>query len=306
MALASTGLIVGKTIKSESTEPEQKIIQEVDNAAAVRVAFITDMHVTPNYPNSLKVLDDTIAGLNQRASSLDIVINGGDTVYDILYEPKDKSEMQWAAVTEAFEKCTLPIYHTIGNHDIWGWGLDKINPSEPGYGKQMPLDKLNMQNPYYSFTKENWKYIILDNCQKKELGYKIGLDKPQISWLANELSTAKEDNICIVSHAPLLSACYQMFTVFSEDGKRVILDDELLVNKDFDSIDALIHHPKVKICLSGHLHMKEDLRYKNTRYISFNALSGAKWEGDFMGFAKAYALIDFYNDGTFDYRLEYV
>ncbi|MFV0248835.1 MAG: metallophosphoesterase family protein [Tenacibaculum sp.] len=307
LTLGTAGLVAGTSIGYKlPNNKNYSAKNQVNNSISLRIAFITDMHISPEIPRSITVLEKIIKTLNNSKLPLDFIINGGDTVYDVFFENREKAEKQWDAVLKIFDKSTVPIYHVIGNHDIWAWGDKDILPSEDGYGKAMPLSKLNMLNPYYTFDKGNWKFIVLDNCQKDKQSYIVAIDKEQIYWLEHQISVCKQENICIISHAPLFSACYQVFQITLNNGKLLQLPAKLLVNKDFKKINSLINNPKLKLCLSGHLHMNEDINYSKTRYISCNALSGAKWKGSFLGFPPAYFLIDFYSNGSISYKVKYI
>ncbi len=53
---------------------------------------------------------------------VDFIINGGDAINDALGADKQKTQEQWNIFHSILKKeNSLPIYHTIGNHDVWGW-----------------------------------------------------------------------------------------------------------------------------------------------------------------------------------------
>ena len=73
---------------------------------------------------------------------------------------------------------------------------------------------------------------------------------------------------------------------------------------DARRIKNLFHqHPNVKVCLSGHIHLVDDVTYLGVRYLCNGAVCGGWWKGDYQEFAPAYALVDFYDDGTVGNRL---
>lgn len=65
-------------------------------------------------------------------------------------------------------------------------------------------------------------------------------------------------------------------------------------------ISLFYRSPKVKLCLSGHIHLRDKVVYNNVTYICNGAVSGAWWEGNRRETAPGYGLIDFYADGSFD------
>lgn len=95
------------------------------------------------------------------------------------------------------QRNSLPIYHTIGNHDIWGWFIKKDRPEDdPLYGKHWVIEKLAMPNRYYSFTKGRWTIIVLDSTQLNPAGGYIGkLDDEQLAWFQSTLAAVRQTNI---------------------------------------------------------------------------------------------------------------
>jgi hypothetical protein len=67
--------------------------------------------------------------------------------------------------------------------------------------------------------------------------------------------------------------------------------------------DLFYRHPNVKVCLSGHLHLIEDVTYLGVRYLCNGAVCGGWWKGKNQEFGPAYALLDFYTDGSVDNRI---
>ena len=62
-------------------------------------------------------------------------------------------------------------------------------------------------------------------------------------------------------------------------------------------------HPNVNVCLSGHLHLVDDLTYLGVRYLCNGAVCGGWWKGAYQEFGPAYALLDFYDDGSVENQL---
>jgi 3',5'-cyclic AMP phosphodiesterase CpdA len=155
-----------------------------------------------------------------------------------------------------------------------------------------------MSGRYYSFTKNKWHFIVLDSTQENNGGYIALLDDAQFNWLANELENNKDKFICIVSHIPIVSFCSAMFF------------KDMLPNGDWKLSRALLHtdarkikdlfkkYPAIKACLSGHIHLQDEVEYLGITYYCNGAISGNWWGGAFQDFEPAYALFDFFDDGT--------
>lgn len=262
------------------------------------IAFISDIHI--------KALDVAEAGMkralqniNQLKQQPDFIINGGDCVMDALAANKEKTKMQWDLFNRIMEaENKLPVKNCIGNHDIWGWQLKEDVKNDPLYGKAWWLQQTANTKTYYSFTHNNWHFIVLDSIQENKGGYIALLDDEQFGWLESELNNNTGKLICIISHIPIISFCSAMFF------------NDMLPNGDWKLSRALLHtdarkiktlfkkFPNVKACLSGHIHLQDEVNYLGIKYYCNGAISGDWWSGPFQDFAPAYALFDFYNDGS--------
>lgn len=260
-------------------------------------AFISDIHIKPS-----AIAEAGMAKALQNINGIqkpDFIINGGDSIMDALAADKEKTKTQWDLFNKIMQsENKLPVKSCIGNHDIWGWQLKEDVKADALYGKSWWLQQTGYTKTYYSFTSNNWHFIILDSVQENNGGYIALLDNEQFTWLENELNNNKEKFICIVSHIPIMSFCSAMFF------------KDMLPNGDWKLSRALLHtdareikdlfkkHPNIKTCLSGHIHLQDEINYLGIKYYCNGAISGNWWGGAFQDFAPAYALFDFYNDGT--------
>lgn len=267
------------------------------------VAFISDIHIKP--------LDTAEAGMrralqtiNQMVKKPDFIINGGDSIMDALAADKEKTKAQWDLFNKIMEaENKLPLKYCLGNHDIWGWQLKEDVKSDPLYGKAWWLQQTGNSKTYYSFSHHNWHFIVLDSVQENKGGYIALLDDEQFNWLENELNNNKEKIICLVSHIPIISFCSAMFA------------KDMMPNGDWKLSRALLHtdakkikdlfkkHPNIKTCLSGHIHLQDEVNYLGIKYYCNGAVSGNWWGGSFQDFAPAYALFDFYTDGSVERKM---
>jgi len=261
-------------------------------------AFISDIHIKPSAVAEAG-MKKALQHVNQLPHQPDFIINGGDCIMDALAVDKEKTKIQWDlfnTITAAENK--LPVRYCIGNHDIWGWQVKEDVKSDPLYGKAWWLQQTGYAKTYYSFTHHNWHFIFLDSVQENNGGYIALLDDEQFNWLDNELNASKEKFICIVSHIPIVSFCSAMFF------------KDMLPNGDWKLSRALLHtdarkikdlfkkYPNIKTCLSGHIHLQDEVEYLGIKYYCNGAISGNWWNGAFQDFAPAYASFDFFDDGT--------
>ena len=268
----------------------------------IRVAHLTDMHVKPG-----KDIEASVAKAMHHAQILvpeiDFIINGGDAIMDSLEVDKEKTQIQWDLFTSILKKeISLPVYHCIGNHDIWGWFIKENKPeNDRQYGKVWVVETLQMKKRYYSFSKDKWHFIVLDSTQLNPAGGYIGkLDEEQLAWLHTELaSVPKEKFICIVSHIPILSICAGLFFDKTEANGDLKIQRNLM-HSDFLTLKKIfINYPNIKACISGHIHLQDELNYLGIKYYCNGAVSGNWWKGNFQEFAPAFAVMDFFNDGSF-------
>jgi 3',5'-cyclic-AMP phosphodiesterase len=266
-------------------------------------AFISDIHIKP-LDIAEAGMKNALQNINRLKQQPDFIINGGDSIMDALAADKEKTKTQWDLFNKIMQaENKLPVKHCLGNHDIWGWQLKEDVKADTLYGKAWWLQQTGYTKTYYSYTHNNWHFIFLDSVQENNGGYIALLDDEQFNWLENELSNNKEKMICIVSHIPIVSFCSAMFF------------KDMLPNGDWKLSRALLHtdarkikdlfkkHPNIKSCLSGHIHLQDEVNYLGIKYYCNGAVSGNWWKGAFQDFVPAYALFYFYSDGTVERKM---
>jgi len=259
-------------------------------APALRIAHITDVHLK----NELGAPDKFIRCLHhlqQQQPKVDLILNGGDTVFDMNKENLPVIDKQWALWHSIVKnECSLPIHPCLGNHDIWWLENSK---GDPFYGKKYALDQFKLTSPYYTFSRNGWKFIVLDSVHLDiDNTWYIGkLGEEQTTWLQQELErTAPATPVCILSA-----------TLMVEDdiiNKWQMLGGDM--HTDVAKVISLFNkHPQVKLCLSGHVHLRDKVTYNNQTYICNGAVSGAWWNGNKRETPPGYGLLDLYADGSF-------
>lgn len=264
------------------------------------VAFMSDVHVLPGtVPEN--GMAKALLHINHKKNKFDFIVNGGDAIMDSLKADKEYTAVQWNLYKKILaQNNNLPIHHTIGNHDIWGWFLPEPPVADPLYAKKWVVETLKMPNRFYSFKHKNWKFIILDSTQQNPKGgYIAQLDEEQMQWLAAELkATPSNEFICIVSHIPLLSICAGLYFNKTEENGDLKIQRNLM-HTDFLELQKLFSNYKnIKGCLSGHIHMQDELHYFGIPYYCNGAICGNWWKGAFNNFEPAYAKFDFFKDGS--------
>jgi 3',5'-cyclic-AMP phosphodiesterase len=262
----------------------------------LRIAHLTDVHLKDQFDAPAR-FTRCLHHVQQQSPKVDMILNGGDIVFDMNKENIDTIDKQWKLWHDVIKsECSLPVNYCLGNHDIWWNENDK---GQAIYGKAYSMDKIGLQKAYYSFTKNGWKFIILDSVHLDiDNTWYIGkLGDEQFAWLENELKATDPDvPVLVMSHIPILTAT----NLVNDDivNKWVMLGGDM--HTDTAKIIALFYkHPNVKLCLSGHIHLREKLVYDRITFICNGAVSGAWWEGNKRETAPGYGLIDLYADGSF-------
>ena len=263
-----------------------------------RIAHLTDIHLRPG-----KLPEESLASVLHSAQELqaDLIINGGDVIFDALNTRRSEVEIQWKTLHRILQaENSTPVLHVVGNHDILGWSTPQRDPQT----KLETLEQLELSKGYYSVERGGWKIVVLDSVEyapQRSSGYLARLGEEQLEWLKLELSRS-ERPVCIVSHIPILSAC-AYFDGPNEEGENWNVPGEWM-HLDARAIkDLLREHPQVKLCLSGHIHLVDRLEYHGVSYFCNGAVCGNYWQGSLQGFPPAFAMVELYPDGRFHHRI---
>ncbi len=293
--LQSSAAVIGSSLLPSLSFAEE------NKKRPVRFAHLTDIHIKPGLVPETGMAK-AFNHVQQSKSKVDFIINGGDAIMDALEADKQKTATQWDLFKTILQKeNSLPVYHTIGNHDVWGWFIKQDRPeADRLYGKLWAVETLEMKNRFYSFTKEKWHFIVLDSTQLNPAGGYIGkLDPEQSDWLQQELQQVPAEKfICIVSHIPILSICSGLFFDKTETNGDLLIKRNLM-HTDFMVLKKIFaKHPNIKVCISGHIHLQDEVEYLGINYYCNGAVSGNWWKGSFQEFGPAYAVMELFDDGS--------
>ena len=274
----------------------------------LRAAHLTDIHVSPDN-HAPEGMAAALRHAQGRADKPDILLFGGDCIGDALGTPKPQVLVQWGIWDRVMAaELKTPAYQCIGNHDIFGWNQrDQPDlPQDPAYGKTLALEHLGLKERYYSFDHAGWHFVVLDSMElnhSNNQGYLARLDDIQFAWLARDLAaTPAAMPVCVLSHIPILSTA--AFLDGENAGTGTWIVPGAWMHIDARRIkDLFKQHPNVKVCLSGHLHMEDDTTYLGVRYLCNGAVCGGWWKGKHDEFGPAYALVDFYDDGSVENQI---
>lgn len=264
----------------------------------LRFAHLTDVHMQPEQ-NAPKGLASCLHHIQSQQDRPAFIVNTGDCIMDALKQPRDRVETQWKLWHDIMKgDNSLAMEYCIGNHDIWAAG-DKADAL---YGKNYSLDMMRIERRYRSFDKAGWHFIVLDSIQPKADGswYTCQLDEEQFDWLEKDLAANTGKHVIVLSHAPIVSAATVVVDNKYRDDFGYTLGQGSMHTDAARIISLFDKYPNVKLCLSGHIHLYEQVTYNGVTYISNGAVSGDWWKGMRYRTDNGYAMVNLYSDGSFE------
>lgn len=257
----------------------------------MRIAHLTDVHVQPEN-TSEQGLVRCLHHIQSIPDAPELILNGGDAIADAFHTETSSASQQWALWDRVLRaECSLPVEHCLGNHDV-----------SPTNGKQRALDAFGLTQRYRSFDRGGWHFVVLDSVFIREGTYEARLDEDQFQWLKKDLAAVKKSTpILVLSHIPILSVCAYFDGDNEKSGQWRIPGG--WVHVDARRVKDLFREQgNVKLCLSGHIHLRDRVEYEGITYICDGAVSGNWWSGPYQGCEPGYGLIDLHSDGRFDYQ----
>jgi len=274
----------------------------------LRIAHLTDIHME-HTGEARTGMARALAHAQAQADPPEFILNGGDSIMDALESPKEYCLKRWELFNEILKaECSLPVYHVIGNHDVFGWGLAEEEraqaSADPLYGKVMALQALGLEARYYSFDRAGWHFVVLDSTHPREIEseqpYTGKLDEEQYSWLTSDLkATPAETPVCLISHIPILCACEFFDGDLASTGNWVVPGAWMHIDAG-RLRELFLAHPNVRACLSGHAHQHDRVDYLGVRFSCNGAVSGNWWFGDYLSCPPSYVMVDFFADGSIE------
>lgn len=299
LAASSTGILMPSLVN---------MIPNPARKRTLRIAHLTDIHVQPEKgaPDGMQA---AIAHALSQKEKPNLMITGGDLIMDALGATKERTKAQWDIYQRVIrENVKIPVRHTIGNHDVWGWGDRAKYSSESKFGKVWACETLEMAKLYYSFDQAGWHIVVLDSTHPVMKdgavgnGYTARLDEEQFEWLKSDLAgTPKKTPILVVTHIPIIAVC-SMFDGENEKTGNWVIPGAWMHIDARRIKDLFKAHPNVKLCISGHEHLLDQVVYNSVTYFCNGAVSGGWWGGDYHECTYGYTLVDLFDDGSFENR----
>ena len=290
--------------KRYTRDPYQYRTYPTPSGAALRVAHLTDIHVSPDRAAEFGMAASMTA-VNNLKDKPTMIINGGDAIMNAATLTRGGIKDQWSSFHKLLKSDNdLPIYNCIGNHDLFGFLLPSADHAE---SKKWAMDEYQLTKPYYSFTEGTWHFIILDSIHGRKAipGYLGKLDAEQMDWLKKELKAVPADrHICIVSHIPILAVCSMFDRDITNMHSMHISDSNMHADSE-ELIELFYQHKNVRACLSGHIHMIDYVNYLGIEYFCNGAVAGNWWKGNFKHFAPSFSIMNFYDNGAVNREVHY-
>jgi manganese-dependent ADP-ribose/CDP-alcohol diphosphatase len=189
----------------------------------------------------------------------------------------DKDFESLYRILPIWKKLKSPSYHVLGNHDF------EVKDSL----KEEVIKQLNLKKRYYSFVKEDWRFIVLDGndlsfhgaltrtkkeqtdslfnlLKNKEIPYlkkwNGALSSDQLTWVKGELDAAIKNNQKV--------GFYCHFPIFPIDQHNIWNREQFL--------SLIKPYENVKIFFNGHNHAGAYQIENNVHYVTFKGMVDTK------------------------------
>lgn len=226
--------------------------------------FLTDIHYQQER-GAAEGFEVAVDRINELEA--DFVMTGGDLVFDVLRGNYDRSDSLFSMFKNASKRLKPPIYHCVGNHDLFGiYEESPEDASHPDY--KYGMFKRYFGKTYYSFDHKGWHFIVLNSLDERNQRYVGTINEPQIEWLKDDLSKVdKKTPIAITSHIPFLTLYRHVYEPDKPASAKYV--------ENTDEVLDLFGGHNLKLVLQGHMHWIEDLNVQNkTRFITGGSLAG--------------------------------
>jgi 3',5'-cyclic AMP phosphodiesterase CpdA len=246
--------------------------------ARFRFVHLSDTHIQPEL-GAPQAWQKAIQTINTLQPSPAFVTTGGDLVMDAQAVDRARAILQFRLFREGIDRLRVPVYHTFGNRDAYGWRRDDAADNLPGFGKQMFQRMLGQRETYLSFDYLHWHFVILDSIRyNPPADWVAEIDEKQLEWLSRDLArVGKQRPIVLITHVPL-------FTIFPQyDAGTTVAHSEKIIVRNAKEVRSLYKDYNVRAVLQGHTHVVEECTYTGTRYITSGAVCGEWWRGPRSG-----------------------
>jgi Icc protein len=291
IAVAFLSISIGVDGQKKATVPIGQGVQE-----DFSFVFMTDIHLQPEH-GAQEAFQNVIDKVNKL--NVDFVITGGDLVYDVLRGNFNRSDSLFRTYSNTIKKFNVPVYNTIGNHELFGiYEESDIQADHPDYKYGMYERYLGKR--YYSFNHKGWHFISLCSIDERNQKYIGVIDDQQLEWLKKDIARLDANTPIVLStHIPFISTYTQRYP---KNKIREVPNELWIFNRN--EILQLFNNLDLRLVLQGHMHWIEDINVQNrTRFITGGSVAGRpSWRrrgdrGDGIHYdEEGFALIQVKND----------
>jgi predicted MPP superfamily phosphohydrolase len=245
--------------------------------------FMTDIHLQPER-GAVEGFDLAIQRVNEL--NPDFVITGGDLIMDALGQSYGRSDSLYNMFIEQSKKFNMPVYNTMGNHEVFGLYVDSgIDPTHEEYNEVMYENRIGKR--YYSFDHKGWHFMILDAIGQTEERRYIGeIDEEQINWIKKDLEQLDKGTPIVISvHIPFVTIQTQLSKGTTEPNSK-----GTVITNGKEVLELFKEH-NLTLTLQGHLHILEYIYLNGYSFLTGGAVSARWWQGPNYGLEEGFVLV---------------
>ncbi|MEQ8682387.1 MAG: metallophosphoesterase [Cyclobacteriaceae bacterium] len=260
----ATAASAGAMIAPHLGHGSQQNLEKKEAVDSFSFIFLTDIHYQQER-RAAEGFEVAVDKINQLEA--DFVMTGGDLVFDVLRGNFDRSDSLFSMFSKASKRIKLPMYHCVGNHDLFGiYEESPEDSSHPDY--KYGMFQRYFGETYYSFDHKGWHFIVLNALDERDQRYVGIINEPQVEWLKDDLSKVDKDTpIAVTLHIPFLTVYRQVYPPGKPAPVKYVENSDEVLN--------LFNDHNLKLVLQGHMHWIEDLNVQNkTRFITGGSLAG--------------------------------
>lgn len=172
-----------------------------ENSGDFTFIHFTDPHTTLDKDYN-EIMGNAVNEINDIEP--DFIVVTGDMVFEGDKTSIEKARRWFNRYVSLIDKLYMPVFHTMGNHDVAGIFYQEDMRNQIGYDKWLYYSYFGPS--FYSFNWGNFHCIVLDPHQFDKGTQYFELSEKQILWLKQDLSFYREDTpLLVFFHEPLNS-----------------------------------------------------------------------------------------------------
>jgi Icc protein len=294
--ITAAGLATGASAATTSSD-------RTSSSESLRLVFATDTHLMQDDAlRSEEGLTAAVEAITELRPRADLIVCGGDLTDpapNLDYPAADKLLDRFFGIWTPLH--SIETHYVFGNHDLVGTKNPLVSRHDSRFGKGLFEKRLGLPRLYYSFEKQGWRFIVLDDVSLNPDGsYYAEYQADQLDFVQSELNANKEKPTVIASHIPTVSP-FGTLAAFARFVETNFQRRPSLVSRNGKTLVNLIRHSKanVRLVLAGHLHHQERIEVDGVCYLNGGAICGNWWKGPMAGCSEGFNVIDLYPDGSF-------